>query len=64
MATSTRQPLLVSSTAVAERIAKTTDGQPRSITVAKMVGTKDVAQFMRLVATAKTSTRKMGMIVR
>ena len=58
------QPLRVSSSAVAERIARTTGHEPKSITVAKMVGTKDVAQFMRLVATAQKSTRKMGMIVR
>ena len=55
---------MVSSIAVAERIARTTGHEPKSITVAKMVGTKDVAQFMRLVATAQKSTRKMGMIVR
>lgn len=64
MASSPRRSLLVSSPAVADRIAKTTGHQTKPITVTKMVGSKDVAQFMRLVATAQNSTRKMGMVVR
>ena len=64
MASSLHQRVLVSSPAVADRIAKTTGHEAKSVTVAKMVGSKDVAQFMRLVATAQNSTRKMGMAVR
>lgn len=64
MRTSPRQSLQVSSSAVAERIAKTTGHEVKPITVTKMVGSKAVALFMRLVATAQHSTRKMGMVVR
>lgn len=64
MASPLRSPLLVSSPVVAERIAKSTGHESKPITVTKMVGSKDVAQFMRLVATARNSTRKMGMVVR
>lgn len=50
--------------AVAERIAQKTGHQVKAITVTKMVGNKDVADFMRLVASAQKSTRRMGMVVR
>lgn len=50
--------------AVAEKIAQKTGQQVKPITVTKMVGNKDVAAFMRLVASAQKSTRRMGMAVR
>lgn len=56
--------MLLSSSAIADRIASRHGTKASVVTVSKMVGTKEVSEFMRLVSAAQKSTRKMGMKVR
>jgi hypothetical protein len=58
------QPMLLSSSAIADQIASRHGTKASVVTVSKMVGTKEVSEFMRLVSAAQKSTRKMGMKVR
>jgi hypothetical protein len=64
MAAPSTQPMLLSSPAIADRIASRHGTKASVVTVSKMVGTKEVSEFMRLVSAAQKSTRKMGMKVR
>ncbi|MDZ4402163.1 hypothetical protein [Prosthecobacter sp.] len=64
MAAPSPKSMLLSSPAIADRIASRHGAKASVVTVSKMVGTKEVSEFMRLVSAAQKSTRKMGMKVR